>query len=460
MKTFYYVLITILLSTGCKKRVNNEITVIGHLKDTDIKEVSLKSDDLTIKTPVDTNGTFIIKFVCNQPRIYQIRFKDKLDLFLIPGDIVIINKDGEDYKFLGGQSALLCRYYLDWGKYRNKLSFRGNKKCYSLEPNDYTEKAYAYLDSTQIPLNKLVEKLKNINPAFLRLEKERLKYDMFGYLQAYGYGMHKYHTGKEPAINESFHNYMIDVNLNDSSLMQLEDYKDFLTGYIYYTSKKDYQSNTEISKDKYAWTNIMLNSISHEFKNQRILDYVIHNLILEQTKLLQVNDKNLATFKKLCKNQDYIKEVENKYNELQTLRPGIPAPDFILYDANDKEYKLSDFKGKYLFIDVWGIFCGPCIKEIPYFKQIEHDYKGKNIEFISACFENNRELWLKKIKEFNLEGIQLIVKGSWNSKFSKDYQIPWVPTYILIDKEGKIIDARAPKPSENLRDLLNKTLEN
>jgi len=93
-------------------------------------------------------------------------------------------------------------------------------------------------------------------------------------------------------------------------------------------------------------------------------------------------------------------------------------------------------------------------------KQIEHDYKGENIEFIGACFENDRELWLEKIREFDLEGTQLIVKGSWDSPFRKDYQIPWVPTYILIDTEGKIIDARAPWPSEDLRDLLDKIMEN
>ena len=99
-------------------------------------------------------------------------------------------------------------------------------------------------------------------------------------------------------------------------------------------------------------------------------------------------------------------------------------------------------------------------KNAPYLNQIEHDYKGKNIEFIGICFENNKEIWLKRIREYNLEGIQLVAKGGWDSQFRKDYQIPWVPTYILIDKEGKFIDARASKPSEYLRDLLNKILEN
>lgn len=455
---FYCFLIAVLLFAGCKKHVNNEIIVIGHLKGTDIKKISLKSDDLIFEALVDSNGTFILKFVCTQPRAYQLNINDKLNLFLIPGDSVIINKDGADYQFSGGQSAALSSYYLKWDKDWNKLTYTiDEKKFYSMEPDDFTKTIYKYIDALKVPLNELSKKVLNINPEFMHLENERVKYRMIVHLQAYGYELHKYHTGKDPVLRESFHSYMKDVNLNDSSLLQLEEYKRFLTEYIYYKSRKSFQSNKEIPKDKYALTNIMLNSVSHELMNQRVIDYVTHSLIFDQTKLLQVDDKNLAIFKEQCKNKEFIKDVENLYKELQTVMPGKPAPDFELYDSKDKKYTLSDFKGKYLLIDVWGAFCGPCKKEAPYLNQIELDYKGKNIEFIGTCFENNKEIWLKRIKEYKLGGIQLTAKSGWDSQFKKDYQIPWIPTYILIDKEGKIIDARASKPSENLRDLLNKT---
>lgn len=457
MKIFYYLLISILLFTGCKKPENNEITVIGHLKDTDTKEITLTSDNLSYKSPVDSDGNFILKFVYDQPRVYQLTFSDKLYLFLIPGDSLIIDKNGDEYSFSGGQSAILSQYYLEWeNNYWNNDSF-DEKEFYSLEPEEFTKTAYAYLDTSQILLNELVSKIKNISPEFVRLEKERLKYDMFLFIQAYAYQMHKYHTGKDPAINESFFDFMKEVNLNDSSLIQLEYYKAFLIEYIYYTSEWEFKNNAQIVKNKYALTNNMLNNISRELKYQSIRDYVSHNLILDQTKLLQVNDKNLATFKKLCSRADFVNEVENNYRQLEILMPGNSAPDFKIYDVNNKEYKLSDFTGKYLLIDVWGAFCGPCKKEAPFLNQIEHDYMDKNIVFIGVCFENNSEIWQKRIKEFNLKGLQFRAKGSWNSQFRKDYQIPWVPTYILINKEGKFIDARAPKPSENLRELLDNT---
>lgn len=459
MKVLFYLLIPLLLFAGCNRKVKNEITVIGHLKSTNIKEVSLKSYDLNLKAPVDSSGTFILKFVNNQPHAYQLEFNDNLNLFLIPGDSIIINKDGGDYKFSGGQSAVLSNYYIEQGKYWNKIApYSDEKKYYSKEPNDFKKTVYMYLDSCEIPLNKLAKKLTNINPEFMRLEKERLKYNMVWDFLDYEYENYKKYTGQKPIIDESFHDYLKNINLNDSTLLQFEDYKGFLVSYIKYAPEKYFQNRNEISRDKYTETDLMLNSMFDEIKNQSVLDYVIHKVIYDRTNDLQVNDKNLAAFKKLCSNADYINEVENKYKELEVLMPGKPAPNFKLYDAKNKEYSLSDFKGKYLLIDVWGAFCEPCRKEAPYLNQIELDYRGKNIEFIGACFEKNSDIWLQRIKEMNLNGIQLIVKEAWDSQFRRDYQIYWVPTYILIDKEGRIIDSRAPRPSGNLRELLNKTL--
>jgi hypothetical protein len=75
MKTLYYFLISALIFAGCNKQINNEITVKGHFSSTDIKEVCLKSNDLTFKAPVDSNGTFALKFINNQPRVYQLNDK-------------------------------------------------------------------------------------------------------------------------------------------------------------------------------------------------------------------------------------------------------------------------------------------------------------------------------------------------------------------------------------------------
>jgi thiol-disulfide isomerase/thioredoxin len=458
MKTFSFFLILFVLFAGCKKQVKNEIIIKGHLDRKDVSEIFLKSDEFTFNAPVDSSGNFFLKFVRNQPGVYKLRFKDELNLFLIPGDSLIISREGDGYKFSGGQSALLSNYYLDWEKYWNKLgeSFDGIK-YFSHDPADFFKTVYAYIDSAEVPLTELSEKLNDINPEFLRLEKERLKYWMLIDFLPYQYELHRFYTGQEPIIDGSFLAYMKDVNLNDSSLLQLDSYNDFLITYTERTSVYKFQKNAGLSQDKYSETDFILNFILDEFRNEKVLDYVLYKVIYERTGDLAVNDKNLAAFKEHCRNKAYIDDVETKYKENLVLMPGNPAPEFALYDADNKEYKLSGYKGKYLFIDVWGVACNPCIREMPFLKQVEEDYKGRNIEFISVCFESNPVLWLKKIEELHLTGVQLIVKDKWDSQFRKDYHINWTPTYILIDKEGRFLDARAPKPSGNLRELIDKT---
>ena len=248
MKMLYFLLVSLLVFTGCNKQKHNEITLVGYLNEVPLTTVSLSSDDINFTVPVDSEGMFVFKLVSDQPHIYQISLKNDLNLFLIPGDSIIIDKNGEEYNFSGGQSAILSNYYKEWEKYWNNLtSSFDERKYYSLEPDEFYKTVHRYIDTCSIPLNDLLKKVANINPEFFRLEKERLKYWMIVDLLSYEYETHKAYTGKEPVISDSFHDYMKEVNLNDSSLLQLEYYKDFLFSYVKYVAGNRFQNSREFS---------------------------------------------------------------------------------------------------------------------------------------------------------------------------------------------------------------------
>ena len=124
-------------------------------------------------------------------------------------------------------------------------------------------------------------------------------------------------------------------------------------------------------------------------------------------------------------------------------------------DMKDSIYTLKNFRGKYLLIDVWGLYCGPCMKEMPALKEIKTEFSDANITFIQVNLDGTKDAWMKKVKDLHLDGLQLMAKNGWKSEFQKTYKIDWVPTFILIDRNGRFVDARTKLPSENLRYVLN-----
>ena len=141
---------------------------------------------------------------------------------------------------------------------------------------------------------------------------------------------------------------------------------------------------------------------------------------------------------------------QDKHDLLVTLGRGKPSPKFNYPDINGKNISLENLKGKYVYIDVWATWCGPCKVQIPYLKEIEEAYKDKNIAFVGLSIDtqDNKEKWKKMVDERDLNGYQLLADNDWKSTFIEEYKISGIPRFILIDPEGNIVSADAPRPSE------------
>lgn len=179
--------------------------------------------------------------------------------------------------------------------------------------------------------------------------------------------------------------------------------------------------------------------------------------------------QNESFFSNLLNNYDKAHPfyVEEK-NALDRLKDGNPAPNFENFENyNGGTSSLTDFKGKYVYIDVWATWCMPCIVQIPHLKKLQEKYKGKNIEFISISTDSNqktaktwkeaRAKWRKMVKEKELDGVQLW--AGENHTLHKDYYIRGIPRFILIDPEGKLIDYSTRRPTDpKLIEILDKLL--
>ncbi|WP_179316898.1 TlpA family protein disulfide reductase [Winogradskyella undariae] len=145
---------------------------------------------------------------------------------------------------------------------------------------------------------------------------------------------------------------------------------------------------------------------------------------------------------------------------LNAFPEGSPSPSFENYENYaGGTMSLSDLNGKYVYIDLWATWCGPCIKEIPSLKKVEKQFEGRNIEFVSISVDEGRgykndkaaayEGWKKMVADKDLGGIQLIADDGFRSKFVQDYKVNGIPRFILIDPNGNIVSADAPRPSSS-----------
>ena len=125
------------------------------------------------------------------------------------------------------------------------------------------------------------------------------------------------------------------------------------------------------------------------------------------------------------------------------------APNFVYENHKGGKTTLESLKGKYVYIDVWATWCGPCRGEIPFLKTIEEKYKDKNIEFVSISVDvdKDHDKWKKFVTDKQLGGIQLFADKNWLSDFIKAFNINSIPRFILIDPKGVVIDADAIRPS-------------
>lgn len=119
-----------------------------------------------------------------------------------------------------------------------------------------------------------------------------------------------------------------------------------------------------------------------------------------------------------------------------------PFTDFAMPDTEGKERRLSEWcgKGGYVLVDFWASWCGPCRAEMPNVVANYEKYHGKGLEIIGVSFDNNKDAWLRAIKDLNMPWPQLSDLKGWKCLAAGIYNIRSIPSNLLIDGEGKIVD--------------------
>lgn len=200
--------------------------------------------------------------------------------------------------------------------------------------------------------------------------------------------------------------------------------------------------------------------------NEDDFNKTTHTFVADFNAELDKNAKTLdSSFvaKEKADMQEFKKNMEAQHQEQleinAKLSAGKPSPDFKDYiNYKGGKSSLADYRGSYVYIDVWATWCVPCIYEIPFLAKVEKEFEGKNIKFlsISADQPKDEQKWRDMIKAKEMHGIQLMADNATESQFFTDYYIYGIPRFILIDPQGNIVSYDAPRPSEErLKELFN-----
>lgn len=145
----------------------------------------------------------------------------------------------------------------------------------------------------------------------------------------------------------------------------------------------------------------------------------------------------------------------------KTIGVGKPAPDFEITTPDGTKMKLSDLRGKVVYLDFWSSGCVPCIGEMPDAKKLHEYFKDKPVAFVNVSLDSKDDVWKYAIKKFDVDGINTLEQKGDESEIAKKYGVTGIPHYFLIDKNGKfavIEGLNRPSDGEKLREQIEKIL--
>lgn len=301
----------------------------------------------------------------------------------------------------------------------------------------YTEEV-DFLNASAIP-----------DESFIDIERKALNYGYLSNISNYKEYYEYLSKESDVSVSDDFYAKLKGFDYkNESDYKQFDSYRQLVANHYL----NDFDDEEGL---KTTFTSI--NTIESEYIKNQLLNNFRYSFSPNRPDL----DLFYSLLMETSTDPEFKEKITVKYEKIRVLTPGNVSPSFAYPDRNGNTISLEDLKGKYVYVDVWATWCGPCKREIPSLKLLTKDYENKDIEFVSISIDEvkDKNKWLSMLDDKEMEGIQIFADKDWKSDFVTAYAIEGIPRFILIDKEGNIVSADVERPSNPLlREKLDQLL--
>lgn len=403
------------------------------------EEIQVSFRDSIYRATLDENGVGTIFVPASLKPDYAIIYGPRgvYQFYLLPSGKQRIERYQDGRMLFSGAGKDINEYLT--GPVLSSLNFDYSKdfKSFFTQWKGTPEKLQAYLDSIDLP------------DEFKYIERKRLYYVACNLLQVYPLYHNRLNRNKPAEPIELYYSELKKMVKEDTEANSLWEYRQTMKNMIQTLSAYNTPESKPINQLRKLLRDVQANVSDNLLKS-----YLIYTYMYEYVRYNGAEgvDEFLPIYANYVSNIQLKKEFDEIYQKYCRILKGKKAPNFSLPDINGNVVSLHSFLGRYVYVDVWATWCGPCCRELPRLQKLEEKYEKKPITFIAISIDNNEAAWKKKVQSEDIKGIQLHVgKGS---TFQNDYQVSLIPRFILIDPEGKIINENMTRPSDKNTEIL------